>query len=354
MVANVSIRTDEDEPQSAVPTSVESVEKKEDDKEAEEQPTEGDALPFPPEENEQDIEPFDRKEAIEHFRILIQWIEKYLKKALDLLERFKTGREEKVAFENLWMLFESGDTVYSHFQEGGQVLENDVGDIHIKKRRDVPQAYRVIATAGGIPLQKSLAPKTKDPDEEMNEALLRKMAWNNKRVRMMSPALLRTTTEDSGPMKMKRKYSPLYVYCFYIDFDGSKYGTVTEIFVFKPHDGDVDIRSLEAYPYHFMTTPAMGLKPPEHQGEGNKKDKLLERGRKFIDLTTVSHMSYEGLTIGESREEVCLVAPESFLWIHTNCCNRSAVRSSSTSNWHTKNTSNNSLSQTKSCRNSPP
>lgn len=262
-------------------------------------------MPFPPEEDEQDIEPFERKEAIGHFRVLIQWIEKYLKKSLDLMERFKACKEEKVAFENLWMLFESGDTVYSQFQEGGQVLENDVGDIHIKKRRDVPQAYRVVATAGGITLQKSLAPKKKDLEDEMNEAVLRRMTWNNKRVRMMSPALVRNTTEDSGPMKMKKKYSPLYVYCFYIDFDGNRYGTVTEIFVFKPHDGEVDIRSLEAYPYHYMTTPSTGLKPSEHTAEENKKDKLLERGRKFIDLTTVAHMSYEGLTIGESREEVC-------------------------------------------------
>ncbi|KAI2619431.1 P-loop containing nucleoside triphosphate hydrolase protein [Hypomontagnella submonticulosa] len=31
---------------------------------------------------------------------------------------------------------------------------------------------------------------------------------------------------------------------------------------------------------------------------------LLERGRKFMDMTSISHMTYEGLTVGDDREEV--------------------------------------------------
>lgn len=71
------------------------------------------------------------------------------------------------------------------------------------------------------------------------------------------------------------------------------------------------IRSLEAYPLQYLETAPVQILSEQndpgadHSGtEPQQEDMLLERGRKFIDVTAVSHMSYEGLTIGTNREEV--------------------------------------------------
>ncbi|OCL12019.1 P-loop containing nucleoside triphosphate hydrolase protein, partial [Glonium stellatum] len=209
-----------------------------------------------------------------------------------LIESLNTGSVSKIDFENLWMLFDSGDTIYSRFQEGGQVLQNDEDETHTTKRRFVPQAYRILATAGGIPLKKTLARKAKklntDLSDEPSPGLLKYPDG------MDNAELARIPGKEAVPThrKMKSMYSPLYVYCFYIDFDGSKYGTVTEIFYFKPYDEKADITSLDAYPVRFLKSKEPAV------------DALLERGRKFIDVTAVSHMSYEGLTVGETKEEI--------------------------------------------------
>lgn len=43
----------------------------------------------------------------------------------------------------------------------------------------------------------------------------------------------------------------------------------------------------------------------ERRADGKTLEEfLIDRGRKFIELTEVSHKRYEGLTLGESREEV--------------------------------------------------
>jgi len=248
---------------------------------------------------------------------------------VSLLERLKAGKEDKIAFENLWMLFNSGDTIYSPFHEGGQILQNNEDEKHITKRRDVPQAYHILSTVGGVPHYKAFGRKPKGVTFDVMEynSFSQDRGWQFLANKLGMPA----------SETMKNKYIPLYVslrpgtissltimltryeklYCFYIDFDGNRYGTVPEIFTFKPHEGEVDIRSLEAFPLHFLDAPLGGigtqLKDADAQaGEDSTvaqsqqpvKDFLLERGRKFIDMTAMSHMAYDGPTIGDSREEV--------------------------------------------------
>jgi hypothetical protein len=262
----------------------------------------------------------------------VQFVEKYISKQLSLFESLKAGKEEKISFENLWMLFDAGDTIYSRSQQGGQVLENDDEDQHVTKRRDVPQAYRVLATVGGIPLTKTFAPKTKKTEEDFSEERVQDLLLNAVSMQQAGSTgnqptgVLGSTLSTQRLQKMKKRYTPLYIYSFYIDFNGSKYGTVAEVFVLKPYDREVDIRSLEVYPLHYLRTLPSGV----HMKQENAKDEaqkiqkealpmqedtrtqtlttdvLLERGRRFIDVTAVSHMNYEGLTVGDSREEVCV------------------------------------------------
>lgn len=249
-----------------------------------------DDLPFPPssQEEEKNKDSFDYPEAIDHFRILLQFVEKYLSKAINLLAAMRAGKVDKIPFEHLWMLFGTGDTLYCPHREGGLILQNEEEERHITKRRDVPQGYQVLSTVGGCPQRKAIARRPKP------------MFDGRSSIRSFRKQFLGLQRGDAFNERMKHRYLPLYVYCFYIDFDGSKYGTVTEIFVFKPYEGEVDVRSLEVYPVSYLDA---------RKSENNKEvgsDFLLKRGRKFIDMTTVSHMTYEGLTVGESREEVNL------------------------------------------------
>lgn len=257
-----------------------------------------DVLPFPPSTAGKDkmIKEYDRPNALMHFRVLIQTLEPYLGRKLALLERFKNASERSVSFEDLWMLFDSGDTIFSKFHEGGQVIGNNPDNTHITKRRDLPQAYRVVATAGGLPRIRTQAPKQGVLKSPLDGTWLSPAgAGFNSQLEVNSRDKSRNAGE-LGPYRMKNRYAQLFVYCFYIDFDGVKYGTVPEIFTFKPYEGVVDVESLDAYPIQYMP----GMSEPE------PRDLFLERGRRFIDVTTVSHthMTYEGLTIGNSREEV--------------------------------------------------
>jgi hypothetical protein len=297
-------------------------------------------------EEEDFVELFDRKEALKEFRILVQFLEEYLYKPFDLMENLRTGKESKVAFQNLWMLFNTGDTIYSRSQEGGLTLKNktvdptslaDVEEIHTTKRRDVPQAYRVLATAGGVPLTRTLASKksnssSKNLDSSRYSGSYRYpgsadcnhiLGLHSSLDDLYSSSYLHSqgkaeTNLENGEVtasyRMRNNYVPLYVYCFYIDFDGGKYGMVFDIFVFKPFDDEVEITSLDAFPLQFLCSNATDPVPEDRKAESKAvetgtesnivEDELLKRGRKFMDLTQVTHMLYQGFTVGESREEV--------------------------------------------------
>lgn len=229
--------------------------------------------------------------------MLLEFVEKYLHKKATLFNRLKQGLEDKIAFEDLWMLFDTGDTIYSPYVEGGVVFKNGV-ESHTTKTRYVPQVFRVLGTAGGLPLRNSLAPKQSDPgDDILDNSFFSK--WSIKGLR--HAALPEMQDGIPSAQRNKNKFTPLYVFCFNIDFDGVKYGPVQEIFTFKPYDGLVDIRSLEAYPMQYLKTQPGRFLGGDEQPE---EDSLLERGRKFIDATVVSHLSHEGLSVGKSRDEV--------------------------------------------------
>ncbi|KAF2398233.1 hypothetical protein EJ06DRAFT_480744 [Trichodelitschia bisporula] len=288
-------------------------------------------MPYPPgpEDEDKSIKSYERRPALEHFRALIQFVDKYFAKQLSLLKGVKAGKVARLAFDNLWMLFDSGDNIYSSQQQGGQTLRGEDDETHVSKRRDVPQAYRVLATIGGVPLQKILAPRSLNTEFDAMDDLFFApyYQWRprNNQFRGLGTGLGQRADRrlggQRGPVQaqeqpkrnysqqMKGNYSPLYVHCFYIDFDGTKYGTVTEIFQFKPYDDEVEVRSLEAFPLQYLDPNPAAFDDPERSPEHEAKpppelDMLLERGKKFIDSTVVSHMAYDGQTVGESREEI--------------------------------------------------
>lgn len=239
--------------------------------------------------------------AFGHFSHFIEFLDRYLAVKIGLFHDLKATKRDKVSFEDLWMLFDTGDTIYSPLRHGRTVVRNnkppnsdsdsgsdsgEADNVHCTRRRYVPQAYRVLATIGGSPLRKTWAPRDIEMETEslMHEALLQIF-------RGRSPQISGLQSGFQPKQRIKERYSPLQIFCMYVDFDGLKYGTETDMFVFKPFDGEVKVKSLEAYPLRYAVSP--------------RADYLHNRGRKFIDVTTSStHMKHTGFAVGEIKEEV--------------------------------------------------
>ncbi|KAJ5690905.1 hypothetical protein N7462_005297 [Penicillium macrosclerotiorum] len=255
-------------------------------------------------------ESYNQEEALGQFQLLLEFVNNYLSRQVNLYHRLSTGYGEKVAFPDLWMLFDTGSTIFCPSQEGG-VKVHPGGyeeEIHTTQRRHLPQVYRVSATSGGIPFSKSLVPRYRasqsdfDYNQDIGEALLQPDKLGlTKLLSLKSPNM-------SYSRRPIHNYSPLHVMCFYIDFDGANFGTVTEIFVFKPYEGETDIKGLQAYPLQYLQAGGVqspgGIDNISKVGSSISTDALIERGRKFIDVTAVTHMSYDGLTVGTTREEI--------------------------------------------------
>lgn len=260
-------------------------------------------MPFPatPPSEDAKIEPFETKEALNHFRILLKFVDKYFAKQLKLYNRLKEGLEDKIAYENLWMLFNPGNDIYCPSLEGGLLFKNSDGsEEHVTKPRYTPQLFRVLGASGGLPLVKSLAPnqkvedgfKSPQPPEAKGELGHGGMSSDLDRAPVLSP------------QRNRNRFAHFSVVCFNIDFDGFEYGTVRERFLFKPHDGLVDIRNLEVYPVQYLKSHLTRPLPGNDAPEPDPLRYFLDRGNNFIKATKVSHLSYEGLSVGKSREEV--------------------------------------------------
>ncbi|XDG07175.1 hypothetical protein ABKA04_006790 [Annulohypoxylon sp. FPYF3050] len=226
-----------------------------------------------------EIEPqHERREALDHFRELLKFIEKYLEPQIKLYEAIREGTITKVSFENLWMVFNVNDTIYCPIKKGNQELEVFLdGDPNTKKyltrSKATPQAYRVVSSEGGVGVYV-------DPERDDSSIITSQPMGKNKQ-----------QNKENMSISAKEQFTTLKVYCFSVDSDAEKYTPVEDFFIFKPFEGEVDITSLEAYPIRFH---------PQYE---QVSDMLLQRGRKFIEMTQISHMIYEGLTVGEDKEE---------------------------------------------------
>ncbi len=329
----------------------------------------GEVEPFRKASAEETGEPevFNTLDALLDFRGLFIFLEEYLAKHLRLFDRLtdvEDGLEDTIAFENLWMLFGTHATIYCPYREGEiklygphrsaedeQTASFDLqNEVHTTKSRYVPQAFQVLHANGGLPLLNTMASKgTRIDGEEDNDNI-----GDRGKIASEGPGKLSDNTNQPRgragvtSARGKQKFSPLIVSCFHIGFDGVKYLAVREFFIFRPFDGQVDIRSLEAYPTKYLQKPA-GDNPPQDILAEDKM--LLQRGKKFIEATAISHLSYEGLTVGKNPAEVSVESrrnPLSFAFTSQNhtiaetsltrTFSRSAAKSSSTSNCSSRST----------------
>jgi hypothetical protein len=235
----------------------------------------------------------ETRTTIDHFQGIIKFMESYLAEDLTIYRAIQDAQCSKIAFKNLWMLFQTQDTLVCPSRNGGIEIANTLrGPPGILKdniwthHRPTSQAYRVIDTVAGLPMKTGFASKNAKSQQSI-------------KVQNWLYGLRLVDQSKSGQTEeVKSRYHSLVVYCFYIDFDGKKYGTVKDGFVFRPFEGEVDITSLEAFPIRFLHQRGISV------SEEESMQSFVRRGRKFIDMTAVAHMNYDGATLFEPKEEV--------------------------------------------------
>ncbi|MCJ1242871.1 hypothetical protein MMC30_000067 [Trapelia coarctata] len=211
----------------------------------------------------------DSLETLRDLRCLVQFMEEDVK---PLADRFIDGTCSKVRFEDLWYLFKPGDDVVSPFHgkhdqktrqsaEIGAVPGPDIAVPEVTRGK-LERIWRV-AQVGGERQKICFCIEDEDP-------------W--------------PPTTTSKPLK------PFVLQCYYVDYNGSRYGPVLRNFEIRPFRGERDITSLEVFPLRFA------------ENANDVRTTLKKRGEIFCDLvTTPQERYYNGMTF---------VVPGEWLPIH--------------------------------------
>ena len=180
---------------------------------------------------------------------LVQFMDEDMKELLSVKQRLSEGTLQNIAFEYLWLLFKPGDLIYTGSTQ----------------RR----AYRVLHVTGGRAIL--------DIGEQ---------APLNRR-NSMQPTRSWEQHEDQDLPFSHAKNTPFVIDAFYIDFDGDGFGPVPRRFVIQEFEGEHPIDTLPAFPAQF-------------EKNGSETEKMLaQRGRRFMEMATVAHKRYSGLSARE-------------------------------------------------------
>jgi len=93
-----------------------------------------------------------------------------------------------------------------------------------------------------------------------------------------------------GTTNKTTEVEEIAILCVYVDFDGKALGPVAKVFTIRRFEGERKTTSLEIYPFTFAR-------------DQNLQQKLIERGKLFLEMAAIKHMHYAGLTL-ETRDEV--------------------------------------------------
>lgn len=196
--------------------------------------------------------------TLKHLKCLFEFHAKYIAEKQALL---RSPDCSKITFSDLWHFFSPGDIVIAS---------------------DAKQAYKIV---------KITLSSHKGTDR-----------W---------AAFL--SEERKGSKKSKQE--DVTIQCVYIHFDGKQLGPVLETFSIRKFDGEKDVKSLPIYPLRFqvLKDPVSRLMHTQH-GKGEQEEvvdnrlevlrqRLIDRGRKFVQVAAVKHMYYSGVTV-DTRDEI--------------------------------------------------
>jgi hypothetical protein len=181
------------------------------------------------------LDEFGTKQAYEELRCLVEFMDK----DLQVLSHFKKGTPSRIYFTDLWHIFAPGEEV-------------------ITSQKPV-NAYRVVHATGGRDYLSP--PENEGSDENFNKSY-----------------------------RVPEKTGPFVVSCYYLDFDGTKYGPIAKLFEIQKYDGLKEVTSLPIYPTKFA-------KDPEEE-----RKRLSSNGQKFLQLSCGEHRQYSGPNLHEQEE----------------------------------------------------
>jgi hypothetical protein len=160
--------------------------------------------------------------ALAHAKLLEEFIDKELRGVLELRRTVRRRRVKSISFGDLWLLFNPGDIVYSR-----------------------AQAFQVFSTSGGQPLDRKKAHQYRQE--------------------------VRVDGDGHQLYREHETVSPFVIDCYFISFDGRKYGPVQKTFRIAAYDGERQITALPVCPEGFF--------------DASRRDSLFERGNSFLSLT---------------------------------------------------------------------
>ncbi|KAL1861690.1 hypothetical protein Daus18300_008658 [Diaporthe australafricana] len=181
----------------------------------------------------------DSVEALRDMRCYVEFVDKEIMPHYNSL---KGAEARKVAFHDLWCLYDVGGLVYAPLTSG----END-------SYQDIWRVYRVRTANPYI----SYHPPWQGPSDEF----------------------------DVDPN------ASFHLFCYHIGHDGTSYGAVRRKFEIESFPGERDIRSLDAYPLRFIENHEILL------------GALKDQGRRYQHAFNEPNQSYNNWSLAMNPEE---------------------------------------------------
>ncbi|KAI0384794.1 hypothetical protein F5Y04DRAFT_293094 [Hypomontagnella monticulosa] len=179
-------------------------------------------------------------QAYKELGCLIEFMDHDLK----ALSHFETRSATKVAFSDLWHIFQPG--------------------VEIITAQKPISAYRVVHVTGGRPY---LSPPSQESDESESE-----------------------DDDFAKPYRTPEKFGDFVIDCYQIDFDGTKFGPVWKSFSIQKYDNLHDIVALSVYPLKFAKDPT------------EVRETLLKNGQTFLSICKGEHVQYHGTNLHEVEQ----------------------------------------------------
>lgn len=201
----------------------------------------------------------------QHLRCLLIFIDQDLKDILELRRKVRDGTLERIAFDDLWHLFKPGDLVFSAINK-----KTAAGELSYER------AFRVHSVTSGRTYMSGRAHITADqPGQKTTDEKAG------------------TSLADLTQVSAQSNCWPLELGLHYVDTNGDMIGPQTldpNKSMIQNYFGEKAITDLGFYPAKF------------HKDYSAVMERLFERGRRFIDMSTMGHRMYNGLTVSTDPE----------------------------------------------------
>jgi len=226
----------------------------------------------------------------EYIYVLYCVLEIFIKGYLEpVMER--VPEQSRIQFQDLWFLFQPGQYVFV-------------------KEKDCPQQiWRVLQTVGGNrylrrPVRKPLGARVgRDRYASPSTSRSRSSSPVYRRNVGLPMNPVRSTDEPTSGNYTLNGFSPFYIDCYYIDYDGFQFKPVYRRFEIPKFEDNVLIRTLSVVP----------LEKAEAAGLVNK-DMQRKIGLQYLECITATHRFFDGRTLDRNSWGDVLYLQESDEW----------------------------------------